>query len=121
MHPDIQNEADIQQIVDAFYGTITEDAVLAPFFDTLDLDAHRPRMVAFWSSVVFSTGTYRGQPFEKHALLEGLEARHFDQWLHRFETTVDARFEGEAAERMKTAAARIAMVFQSKLGLLAEV
>lgn len=119
MLADIQNEADIQQIVDAFYGTISEDQVLAPFFTTLDLDAHRPRMVAFWSAVVFSTGTYRGQPFEKHALLEGLEAQHFDQWLHRFETTIDARFEGEAAERMKTAAARIAMVFQSKLGLLA--
>ncbi len=53
MHPDIQNEADIQQIVDAFYGTITEDPVLAPFFTTLDLEAHRPRMVAFWSAVVY--------------------------------------------------------------------
>ncbi|HMB93855.1 MAG TPA: group III truncated hemoglobin [Rhodothermales bacterium] len=119
MLADIESEADIQQIVDAFYGTITDDPVLARFFETLDLNAHRPRMVAFWSSVVFSTGTYRGQPFEKHALLDGLEARHFDQWLHRFETTIDARFEGEASERMKMAATRIAMVFQSKLGLLA--
>jgi hemoglobin len=118
MHPDIQHEADIQQIVDAFYGTITEDPVLAPFFATLDLDAHRPRMVAFWSAVVFSTGAYRGQPFEKHAALDGLEARHFDQWLHRFHATIDARFEGEAAMRMKRSAAQIAMVFQSKLGLL---
>ena len=118
MLPDIQTRDDIQQIVDAFYGDIRDDAVLGHYFADLDLDAHRPRMVAFWSSVVFQTGAYRGRPFDAHAALHGLEPAHFERWLHRFHRVVDARFRGDAAERMKQRADQIAAIFQIKLGLM---
>ena len=114
---DIQTRDDIQEIVEAFYGDIQEDPVLGRFFAGLDLEAHRPKMVAFWSSVVFQTGTYRGRPFDVHATLPDLEPRHFRQWLARFHGIVDARFAGEAADRMKQRAEQIATIFQIKLGL----
>jgi hemoglobin len=74
-------------------------------------------MVAFWSSIVFATGEYRGRPFDPHARMPGLARAHFAHWVGRFHRTVDAHFEGERAERMKARAEQIAGVFQVKLGL----
>jgi len=117
---DIQSRDDIRAIVGTFYRGIAEDPLLGPYFDDVDMGAHIPTLVEFWSSIVFQSGTYRGRPFEAHAALDGLEAQHFRRWLRRFEQTVDARFEGERADRMKQRARQIATVFQSKLGVLAE-
>lgn len=119
MLPDIQTEHDIRRIVDAFYGGIERHEGLGRFFEGHDLQAHLPRMYAFWASIVFRTGTYRGRPFEAHARLDGLSEAHFAQWLDRFHATVDAHFQGPRAEAMKEAASRIAIVFQVKLGLQA--
>ena len=117
MRADIETEADVRALVVAFYGGITEDPVLGPFFRDVDWAGHLPTMVAFWSSVVFQTGAYRGRPFDPHARLAGLERRHFDRWLDRFRRTVDARFAGPRADLAKARAEQVAGVFQVKLGL----
>ena len=116
---DICTEADVHHLVHTFYGGIEEHPTLGPFFADLDLSAHLPRMVAFWSSVVFQTGTYRGRPLDAHLRLEGLTTDHFAHWLERFKTTVDAHFAGPNAETAKMRAVQIATVFQVKLGLWA--
>ena len=121
MKSDITSQADIECIVDAFYGGITDDPLLDPYFRAIDLEAHLPRMYGFWSSVLFQSGTYRGRPFHSHLHLEGLTARHFEQWLQRFTQTVDARYEGDVAEQMKGKARQVATIFQAKLGLLESV
>ncbi len=115
---DIQSRADIHRVVDAFYRGLVDDPLVGPYFAGVDLDEHVPRLVDFWSSVVFQTAAYRGRPFDAHVQLDGLEARHFRRWLDRFERTVDARFAGARAEQMKQRARQIATVFQSKLDLL---
>jgi hemoglobin len=117
MKPDLLTSDDVRAVVHAFYGDIEADPVLGPYFAGLDRGAHLPKMVHFWSSIVFGTGEYRGRPFDAHARLEGLERAHFARWLDRFRRTVDARFAGEHAERMKARAEQIAGVFQVKLGL----
>jgi len=114
---DLATDDDIAAVVAAFYADIGADPALGRFFAGVDLPAHLPTMTAFWSSVVFQTGTYHGRPFDPHARLVGLERGHFDAWLARFRATVDARFAGDAAERMKTRAEQIAGLFQVKLGL----
>lgn len=116
---DIATQHDVQQVVDAFYGDIDRDPLLGPYFADLDMRAHLPRMYAFWSSIVFQSGTYRGRPFEAHAALQNLRADHFARWIERFCATVDAHFEGERAALMKARARQIAMVFQHKMGLAA--
>lgn len=118
LRPDLATEHDVRAVVEAFYRGIAQDPVLGRFFAGVDLAAHVPTLTAFWCSVVFQTGTYRGRPFEKHAALEGLEGRHFAAWLRRFSATVDASFAGPAAERMKARAEQIALIFQHKLGVL---
>lgn len=83
------------------------------------MPAHLPTMYAFWSSVVFQAGSYRGRPFNAHMRLEGLGREHFARWLERFRATVDAHFAGPRAEAMKARASRIGSIFQVKLGLWA--
>lgn len=113
---DILTSTDIAVIVSDFYGTIDEDVVLGPFFAHVDMGEHVPKLTRFWSSVVFSTGTYHGRPFEPHVAL-GLAPEHFVAWLGRFERIVGRHFEGENADRMRQRARQIAAVFQMRLGL----
>lgn len=115
---DLTTREDVHAVVQAFYHDIAEDPSIGAFFDDVDMQAHVPKLVDFWCSVVFQTGTYRGRPFDAHAALDGLNAEHFAQWLDRFEATVDARFAGPNAEQMKGRARHIATIFQSKLDVL---
>ncbi len=115
MMNDIETLDDIQAVVDAFYTGIDVDDLLGRYFAPIDMQAHLPRMYAFWSSVIFQTGAYRGRPFDKHVRLQNLDAAHFERWLERWVRTVDARFGGPNAHRMKSRAAQIAWVFSSRL------
>jgi hemoglobin len=114
---DLETDDDVRVVVEAFYRDMEADPVLGRYFAGLDWERHLPRMVSFWSSVVFQTGAYRGRPFDPHARMPGLERAHFARWVARFQQVVDAHFAGEAAERMKGKAEQIAGVFQMKLGL----
>lgn len=118
---DIETPADVAAFVGAFYDGIASDALLGPFFAGLDWDAHLPRMVAFWSSVAFQSGQYRGRPFAPHARMPGLTREHFARWVGRFHRTVDASFAGPRADLVKARAEQIAGVFQVKLGLWAQL
>lgn len=114
---DLETEADVARVVRAFYGGIEADALLGPFFGGLDWDAHLPRMVAFWSAVVFQTGAYRGEPFAPHARMPGLGRAHFARWVSRFQATVAGLYAGPRADAMAARAEQVAGVFQVKLGL----
>ena len=114
---DLTTEADVASVVSAFYAGVREDAMLAGYFAGVDWDHHLPRMVEFWSSLVFHTGRYHGRPFDPHARLAGLAPEHFERWVGRFRAAVDERFAGPRAESMKEKASSIAAVFQMKLGL----
>lgn len=50
-------------------------------------DAHVERMCDFWSSVLYSSGRYRGDPVGVHARLPGIGPAHFDRWITLFEDT----------------------------------
>ena len=118
MKRDIETEAHIREIVDAFYGGIEAEPAISRFFEGVDLPGHLPKMYAFWSSVVLHTGAYGGRPFDPHAHLPGLAPEHFGAWIERFHRTIDARFAGPVADEMKAKASQIGSVFQWKLGLL---
>ena len=114
---DLTSEDDVRTIVHAFYAGIDSDPVLGSYFSGLDMPSHLPRMVDFWSSIVFQTGQYSGQPFSPHARMPGLTRDHFARWVARFHRTVNAHYTGPRAELMKARAEQIAGVFQVKLGL----
>src|SRR5687768_7932469 len=93
VRPDVQ-DADIAPLLAAFYDAVERDALLAPYFVTLDMAAHIPRIADFWSTLLFHTGRYAGNAFRPHAEMPGLAAEHFARWVATFERTVDARHAG---------------------------
>lgn len=75
------------------------------------------RIVDFWSTLLFHTGRYTSNAFRPHLEMPGLTGEHFDHWLATLEQTVDARHAGDAAERMKVLAHRVAHSMQARLGI----
>ena len=113
---DLRDE-DLEAVLVAFYAAVENDPLLAPYFTALDMTAHMPRIVAFWSTLLFHTGRYTGNAFRPHMSMPGLTAEHFAHWVATLERTVDARFAGETADRMKDFAHRIALSMQLRLGI----
>lgn len=109
---------DLFGLLVSFYATIADDALLAPYFASVDMAVHMPRIVAFWSTMLYHTGEYSGNAFRPHQSMPGLTAEHFGRWVATLERTVDARFAGENADRMKDVAHRIAYSMRLRLGIM---
>ena len=120
MAKDLENEADVRQLVDAFYGKIQQDALLNPIFADVaqvDWSQHLPKMYAFWNGILLGIPGYAGRPFPPHVDLP-VTAEHFERWVALFKATVDELFTGPGALRAKNAAASIAHTFALRMGLI---
>lgn len=111
-------DADLDELLVAFYATIADDALLAPYFAVVDMTAHMPRIVAFWSTMLFRTGRYSGSAFRPHLEMPGLTAEHFARWVATLEAVLEARFAGPNARSMMELAHRIAYSMQLRLGIV---
>jgi hemoglobin len=113
---DIESRADIVRLVDSFYARVRADEMLGPIFDDIahtNWDEHLPKMYDFWETVLFSTGSFQGNPLRVHlnlATRAPLTAREFSRWLSLFHGQIDALFTGVVAEDAKMRATRIATV-----------
>jgi hemoglobin len=117
---DIKNINDIILLVDNFYSKVNDDELLSPVFNELvkiNWDEHLPIMYNFWNAVLFDTNAYKGQPLTSHTNLP-INKNHFERWLRLFKQTVDENFEGDKAVEAKEKADSIALIFQTKLGLI---
>lgn len=121
---DILGRDEIVWLVDGFYEKVRSDDTLGFIFDKVadvDWPAHLPKMYAFWQTVLFRDGGFRGDPIGKHARLVPLTMmgrEQFDRWLELFEETVDELFEGENATHIKACAADMANVIHSKINAI---
>jgi hemoglobin len=116
---DIVSEEDIKLLVDSFYDKVNKQADLSYIFNEfahVDWKSHLPKMYDFWSSILFGSMKYSGQPFPKHLALP-LKKENFDQWLSLFFDTVDEHFNGPKADESKIRASVIAKTFLYKMGL----
>ena len=77
--PHEMTEATIRPLVDAFYARVRRDPTLGPIFaDAIAEDAwpvHLEKMYAFWSSVMLTSGRYKGDPVSTIARSPGLNRR----------------------------------------------
>jgi hemoglobin len=108
-------EANIRELVHAFYERVRADSLLGPVFGAVlegRWDAHLPKMCLFWGSLVLGDKQYRGNVQQVHQPLPGIEPRHFSRWLHLFLDTVEVRYEPAAAVRFMEPALRIAQSLQ---------
>jgi hemoglobin len=111
---EIESREDITLLVDNFYGKVLQDSLLKPFFAGLDFQAHKPKMIDFWSFVLLSEGGYRTDVTAKHMHMP-LKKEHFDRWIELFNETVGQLFEGEKAQLAKERAFLIRWTLESKI------
>lgn len=105
-------ETTIKVLVDEFYARVRRDPALGPIFEDAigapAWPAHLEKMYAFWSSVMLTSGRYKGNPVAVHRSVSGIVPPLFGNWLDLFETTVGDLFVPELAARFASAARRIA-------------
>lgn len=105
------DEASLARFLDHFYARVRGDALVGPVFAAAIPDhcwvQHMSTIQAFWSSVLFKTGRYKGNPFSKHLALGQLQPPHFVRWLNLFEETARAHFSREVAAILIERAHRI--------------
>jgi hemoglobin len=106
------SEDNIRELVDAFYSRVRRDPDLAPIFLRAipgDWGAHLNKMYAFWSSVMLTSGRYKGNPVIKHlALGSAVRPPLFDRWLALFHETCGELFSDEISEQFRLKAERVA-------------
>ena len=105
------SEDGIRRLVDAFYDKVRLDAELGPIFLRAipgDWQPHLTRMYAFWSSVMLTTGRYKGNPVVKHLVIPGIQPHLFERWLALFNETCGELFDDGVSEEFRAKAARIA-------------
>jgi hemoglobin len=104
------SEDEIGRLVDAFYGKVRADPELGPVFERAisDWGPHLATMRNFWSSVMLTSGRYKGNPVAVHRRVKGLEFDLFERWLALFDETCREMFEPALAAVFQTKAERIA-------------
>ena len=108
-------EEDIAALVTAFYDRVREDSALGPIFNGAigNWPHHVEKLKAFWSSVLLTTGRYKGQPMVAHVRQEQhMTPESFARWLTLWRETSDEVLAPEAAAIFQEKAARIAESLQ---------
>jgi hemoglobin len=127
-HPtsDLDSHSDIEDLVRRFYRAATQDDLLGPMFNDVaqvDWSEHVPKVIAFWSRVLFGVHGYEGDALRAHEVISAkvtLAPAHFERWLDLFGETVDLGWAGPRAERVKQFAADFARVHMAQLNSGAE-
>ena len=84
------NEDEISLLVESFYAKVREDPALGPVFNgaITDWPEHLEKLSAFWSSVMLTTGRYKGNPMAAHLKhLETIRTPMFERWLELWRET----------------------------------
>jgi hemoglobin len=111
-------DEDLQRLVDRFYARVREDASIGPLFNAAvaDWPEHLEKLGAFWSSVMRTTGRYKGNPMAAHLKHSAaIEPAMFERWLEIWRDTAREELAPAHAEAVIAKAERIAESLQ--LGL----
>ncbi|MCK9542023.1 MAG: group III truncated hemoglobin [Novosphingobium sp.] len=109
------NDEGLEQLVDAFYARVRADTELGPIFNDAihDWPEHLGKLSAFWSSVMLTSGRYKGQPVPAHVKHGSrITPELFDRWLALWARTTDELMAPQAAAALQAKAARIAESLQ---------
>jgi hemoglobin len=108
-------EETIHRLVHAFYVKVRADRELGPIFAHViggDWGPHLEKMCAFWSSVMLTSGRYKGNPMTAHMRLKMIRPAHFERWLSLFRATAEELFAPEIARAFTLRAGNIAKSLQ---------
>lgn len=109
------NDEGLGYLVEAFYARVRADEELAPIFSDAitDWPEHLRKLTDFWSSVMLTSGRYKGQPVPAHMRHRSrITPELFERWLGLWTETTDAMMEPAAASALQDKARRIAQSLQ---------
>ena len=109
------SEDGLAALIKAFYARVRADAELGPIFDGAidDWPKHLEKLAAFWSSIMLTSGRYKGQPVPAHMKHRGrITPALFDRWLGLWKRTTDDLMSPDAARALQAKAERIAESLQ---------
>ncbi len=104
-------EAQLEALIPRFYTRVRDDALIGPVFDgaIADWHDHLEKLVAFWSSVMLTSGRYKGNPVAAHMKHMGaITPPMFDRWLALWAEVSKESLPAPAAAALQLKAARIA-------------
>jgi hemoglobin len=108
-------EEQLTTLVHSFYGKVREDEVLGPVFNGAisDWPHHLGKMVDFWSSVMLTTGRYKGNPLMMHLKhIARIRPDMFGRWLELWRETAGEVLDQAGAAAVSAKAERIAESLQ---------
>ena len=114
MYSTVSDKA-IRDLVNLFYERVRTDDVIGPLFNDAiaDWPEHLEKLEAFWSSVMLTSGRYKGRPLPAHVKHSArIDADSFRRWLSLWETSTAELFQPEVALRLQEKASRIAESLQ---------
>jgi hemoglobin len=109
------DEAALHRLVDTFYARVRADERIGPLFNEAiaDWPEHLDKLQSFWSSVMLTSGRYKGRPLPAHIKHgDRMPAAAFDRWLALWKQTTSELFEPAAAAALQDKADRIAESLQ---------
>ena len=104
-------EERLSELVDLFYGRVRKDDLIGPVFNRAidDWPEHLERLKAFWSSVMLTSGRYKGRPLPAHVKHgDSIRQASFDRWLELWREATEEVLPPAAAAAMQEKAGRIA-------------
>lgn len=118
---DLDDPAEIAEMVRRFYADVAQDDLLGPVFADVarvDWSEHLPKLTAFWCRALLSMPGYEGNPYRAHQQIHArspLRREQFERWLDLFHDTVDVGWAGPRAEHAKALARKVAFVHSKQI------
>jgi hemoglobin len=107
-------EAEISTLLETFYDKVRLDPDIGPIFNAIvdDWPHHLATLKDFWSTILLTTGRYKGDPMMRHLQLP-LDPEHFDRWLSLFAETATEVLDSDQASLVIEKSERIAENFKA--------
>lgn len=105
---DLDDPAEIAEMVRRFYADVAQDDLLAPYFtvdgELIDWQALILRITDYWNHVILYAPDYEIDAIEQHRHVhegDAFTAEAFDRWLQVFIDTVEGGWTGPNTTRAK--------------------
>lgn len=105
------SESQLEALIPCFYARVRADPLIGPVFNgaIADWNTHLEKLVAFWSSVILTSGRYKGNPVAAHVKhLSAITPPMFDRWLELWGEVTTEQLPPALAADLRGKAARIA-------------
>lgn len=104
-------ETQIAALIPRFYDRVRADALIGPVFARAidNWPPHLEKLMAFWSSVMLTSGRYKGNPMAAHMNhLATITPPMFDRWLALWAQVTVETLPADIATALQAKADRIA-------------